>query len=115
MQRKAGRVFLKALHFLLPKLVKTPFLLAKTPKGKNEQLNGKCDLTSRSSFVAPLYHQTETTGIMRTIQTLITRFRKAFNLNETKKSPQLIAINQESFCQNMAINDYYCNENNLFI
>jgi hypothetical protein len=52
---------------------------------------------------------------MQTIQTLITGFKNAFNLNQTKTSPQLIAINQESFCQNMAITDYYCNESNLFI
>ncbi|NRT11616.1 hypothetical protein [Flavobacterium sp. 14A] len=52
---------------------------------------------------------------MRTIQTLISGFKNAFNLNQTKKSPQLIAVTQESFCQNMAITDYYCNESNLFI
>jgi len=53
--------------------------------------------------------------IMRTIHKLITGFKNAFNLNETKKSPQLIAVTQADFCQNMAITDYYCSESNLFI
>ncbi|WP_143031821.1 hypothetical protein [Flavobacterium gillisiae] len=82
---------------------------------KNEQLLGKCGLTSSLPFVAPLYHQTETTGIMQTIQTIIASFRNILGLKTIKNTPQLIAINQESFCQNMAITDYYCNESNLFI
>jgi IS1 family transposase len=34
---------------------------------------------------------------------------------KTQKTPQLIAVTQENFCQNMTITDYYCDENNLFI
>jgi hypothetical protein len=62
-----------------------------------------------------LYHQIETTGIMKTIQTIITDFAAILGLNTIKETPQLIAVTQENFCQSMAITDYYCDENNLFI
>jgi hypothetical protein len=55
------------------------------------------DLTSRP--FASLYHQTETTGIMKTIQTIITDFAAILGLNTIKETPQLIAVTQEKFCQ----------------
>ncbi|UQD54851.1 hypothetical protein [Flavobacterium sp. K5-23] len=87
----------------------------KRRQGNNEQLYGKCDLTSSLAFITPLYHQIETTGIMKTIHTIIEGFKTVLGLNVPKKTPQLIAITQDSFCQNLAITDYYCDENNLFI
>jgi hypothetical protein len=62
-----------------------------------------------------LYHQTETTGIMQTIQTIITGFKKILGIETLNKTPQLIAVTQEKFCQNRTITDYYSDENNLFI
>jgi hypothetical protein len=61
-----------------------------------------------------LYHQTETTGIMKTIQTIIGSFRNILRLNTIKETPQLIELVKKIFCQNMAITDYYCDENNLY-
>ena len=110
-----GRIFLKPHCFLLLKLQTHAFYLKKGLERKNEQLLGKCGLTSRLALVAHLYHQTETTGIMKTIQTIIGSFRNILRLNTIKETPQLIAISQENFCQNMAITDYYCDENNLFL
>jgi hypothetical protein len=52
---------------------------------------------------------------MKTIQTIITDFAAILGLNTIKETPQLIAVTQENFCQSMAITDYYCDENNLFI
>tara|TARA_R110002124_G_scaffold12360_6_gene58703 strand:- start:1259 stop:1417 length:159 start_codon:yes stop_codon:yes gene_type:complete len=52
---------------------------------------------------------------MKTIHTIIEGFSSILGLKSTKKTPQLIAVNQESFCHNMAITDYYCDESNLFI
>jgi hypothetical protein len=115
LEGKAEPIILKSLHFLLLKLKKATFLVQKKWQGKNEQLCGKCGLTSRLAFVAPLYHQTETTGIMKTIQTIITGFKKVLGIKTLNKTPQLIALTQEHFCQNMTITDYYCDENNLFI
>jgi hypothetical protein len=62
-----------------------------------------------------LYHQNETTGIMKTIQTIIESFATILGLNTKKGAPQLIAVTQEKFCQNMSISDYYCDEGNFFI
>jgi hypothetical protein len=62
-----------------------------------------------------LYHQKETTQIMKRIHTIITDFAAILGLKNTEKTPQLIAVTQENFCQNMTITDYYCDENNLFI
>ena len=67
------------------------------------------------AFVAPLYHQTETTGIMKTKHTIFEGFKTFLGLSSPKETPQLIAVPQVNFCQNMAIKDYYCDENNLFI
>jgi hypothetical protein len=52
---------------------------------------------------------------MKTIDTIIEGFTSILGLKSTKKTPQLVAINQESFCQNLGITDYHCNESNLFI
>jgi hypothetical protein len=52
---------------------------------------------------------------MKTIQTIIGSFKTVLGQKTKKHTPQLIAVNQESFCQNMGITDYYCNESNLFI
>ncbi|MBX9888006.1 MAG: hypothetical protein K2Y30_08755 [Flavobacteriaceae bacterium] len=52
---------------------------------------------------------------MKTIHTIIKGFASILSNRSIKKTPQLIAVNQESFCQNMGITDYYCNESNLFI
>lgn len=112
---ESGTNLLKTTLFSAPKTTNTRFLPKKGLERKNEQLLGKCGLTSRLALVAPLYHQTETTGIMKTIQTIIGSFRNILRLNTIKETPQLIAISQENFCQNMAITDYYCDENNLFI
>ncbi|WP_418264096.1 hypothetical protein [Flavobacterium faecale] len=64
-------------------------------------------------FGATLYHQIITTVIMKTINRLIETFRAL--TGPTKKTPPLIAISQECFCANLAIQDYYCDEINLFI
>ncbi|WP_016989043.1 hypothetical protein [Flavobacterium sp. ACAM 123] len=52
---------------------------------------------------------------MKKIYTFIINLTTILGLTAIKEAPQLIAVNQESFCQNMAITDYYCDENNLFI
>jgi hypothetical protein len=49
-------------------------------------------------FVAPLYHQTETTGIMKTIQT-INGFKTVLGQKKQKKHTVIIAVNQESFAK----------------
>ena len=50
---------------------------------------------------------------MKTIATLKQAFRNLLGLTQNK--PQLIAITQTDFCNKLDFNDYYCNENNLFI
>ncbi|AWG21171.1 hypothetical protein FFWV33_06290 [Flavobacterium faecale] len=84
-------------------------------KRKNGQLVGKCDLTSRSTFVAPLYQQLETTNNMKTIHHIIASIKTFFTANPTEVQPQLIAVDQAHFCDTVGLSDYYCDENNLFI
>ncbi|MEZ7499035.1 hypothetical protein QO200_09800 [Flavobacterium sp. Arc3] len=52
---------------------------------------------------------------MKTIHTIIGGFKNILGLNTPTETPQLIAVTQENFCQNLAITDYYCDESNLFI
>lgn len=52
---------------------------------------------------------------MKTIQTIIGGFKNILGLNTPTETPQLFAVSQDIFCQNMAITDYYCDESNLFI
>jgi hypothetical protein len=52
---------------------------------------------------------------MKTIHTIVEGFKTILGLSAAKEIPQLIAVSQEKFCQNMAIKGYYCDENNLFI
>jgi hypothetical protein len=52
---------------------------------------------------------------MKTIHTIIVGFKNILGLNVPTETPQLMAITQDNFCQNTAIRDYYCDENNLFI
>jgi hypothetical protein len=66
-------------------------------------------------LVAPLYHQSETTGVMKTIHAIIGGFKNILSLKTVNETPQLIAVTQDNFCHNLAITDYYCDENNLFI
>ena len=93
--------------------------MTKTPQKqlerKNGQLVGKCDLTSRSTLVAPLYQQIETTENMKTIHQIIANIQSLFTNKETKTKPQLIAVDQAHFCDTVGLSDYYCDENNLFI
>lgn len=51
---------------------------------------------------------------MKTIETIISDLKSFLGL-ETEKKPQLIAVDQAHFCDALAIKDYYCDENNLFI
>ncbi|MCG9794088.1 hypothetical protein [Flavobacterium algicola] len=51
-----------------------------------------------------------------TIFTQIIANVKSFFIESSKEvQPQLIAVDQAHFCDALAINDYYCDENNLFI
>jgi hypothetical protein len=52
---------------------------------------------------------------MKTIHTIIESLKSVLGLNTLSKAPQLIAATQDNSCQNLAIRDYYCDENNLFI
>jgi hypothetical protein len=52
---------------------------------------------------------------MKTIHTIIAGFKNILSLNTLNETPQLIAVTQDNFCQNLAITNYYCDENNLFI
>jgi hypothetical protein len=51
----------------------------------------------KDGILRTLYHQKKTTQIMKRIHTIITDF--AAILAETQKTPQLIAVTQENFCQ----------------
>ncbi len=48
---------------------------------------------------------------------IINRLKETFRalIESRKNTPQLIAISQERFCANLTIQDYYCDEINLFI
>ncbi|WP_198554687.1 hypothetical protein [Flavobacterium sp. ALD4] len=52
---------------------------------------------------------------MKTIRAIVEGFKSVLGLSSTKETPQLIAVTQENFCQNMTITDYYCDESNLFV
>lgn len=52
---------------------------------------------------------------MKTIQTIIRDFKSFFIIEKTAKKPQILAVDQAHFCDALAITDYYCDENNLFI
>jgi len=52
---------------------------------------------------------------MKTMHTIIEGFKKILGFNAPNKTPQLIAVTQDNFCQNMASTDNCCDENNLFI
>jgi hypothetical protein len=98
-----------------PKTKKHTFLAQKQPQRKNDQLFGKSDLALRPAFVAPLYQQIKTTPIMKIIQTIIEDIKSFFNPAVSNKQPELNSINQKHFCDSLAITEYYCDENNLFI
>ncbi|WPR72015.1 hypothetical protein SLW70_02455 [Flavobacterium sp. NG2] len=52
---------------------------------------------------------------MKTIGTIISDLKSFFRTKTVAEKPQLIAVDQAHFCDALAINDYYCDENNLFI
>jgi hypothetical protein len=52
---------------------------------------------------------------MKTIYTIIVGFKNILGPNAPTETPQLIAVTQDNSCQNLAITDYYSDENNLFI
>jgi hypothetical protein len=52
---------------------------------------------------------------MKTIHTIIASIKDFLGLGTPKETPQLIAVIQENFCQNVASTTNCCDENNLFI
>lgn len=52
---------------------------------------------------------------MKTIETIISDLKSLFRAKIVTEKPQLIAVDQAHFCDALAFNDYYCDENNLFI
>ncbi|MGO4819790.1 hypothetical protein [Flavobacterium sp. W22_SRS_FP1] len=52
---------------------------------------------------------------MKTIHKIIEGFKNILGFNALNKTPQLIPVTSDNFCQNMANTDNCCDENNLFI
>lgn len=52
---------------------------------------------------------------MKNLEILLNTLLSVFTIKESQKAPELKSINQKHFCDSLAISDYYCDENNLFI